>query len=309
MVENGTPPPPFHHAALLYSMATLVPYHEKLQTIVLFMLHPILPYLKSLIYWASIIMTIRGSLLVELTNIITTHKIPRSKYPKHPHPAIFMFPTPTGSPFLIRYMVLNTVQLNQSFVDYLAALRKNFMGFIDSMHRIGCNTILLLLLASTASCNTFQSKSIYCSSTFYPKSPMDNSRGIPTGNFLCKPQSPSNHMSWSFNLDKLVPDAATTPYADEHQQIKERSPSDDDDDYDSDDDRESSPQPTTTPLCIMTTVISNINSLILVIDDDIDEEAYSFSNKPAEFGTDNCAIHRICSILDMFISMCTVDKI
>ena len=56
--------------------------------------------------------------------------------------------------WISRRMVLNTVQLNQAFVGYLAKLTKNFMIFMDSMHRIGCNTILLLLLPSTVSCDT-----------------------------------------------------------------------------------------------------------------------------------------------------------
>jgi len=113
------------------------PIKKEIQTTVLFMLHPMLPYMNGLIYWASIIITICGLLLVKLTNVITPHKTPRIRHPKHPHPVMCMFPAPTSPPLPIRRMVLNTVQLNQSFVGYLAKLGKHFMGFMDSMHRIG----------------------------------------------------------------------------------------------------------------------------------------------------------------------------
>ena len=82
---------------------------------------------------------------------------------------------------------------------------------------------------------------------FLPQKLMNIPKDSPTGKLLCKPQSPSSHMSCSFDPDKLVPDTATDPYVDEPPPLKECSPSDDDD-YNSDDNEESSPQPTTPPL-------------------------------------------------------------
>ena len=120
-----------------------------------------LPYLYSPIYCASIIITICGLLLVELTNLFSTNKSSSIKHPKYNKTprinnpqrhlyTIFIFPSATGPPLPSRRMVLNTVQLNQEFVGYLAKSGKHFIGFMESMHHIGCNTILLLLLASTA---------------------------------------------------------------------------------------------------------------------------------------------------------------
>ena len=60
---------------------------------------------------------------------------------------------------------------------------------------------------------------------------------------------------------------------------------------------------------MMTIVSPNTNGLILAVDDDIYEEAYSFTSKPAEFGTDNCATHHICSILGILTSTRIADKI
>ena len=62
------------------------------------------------------------------------------------------------------------------------------------------------------------------------------------------------------------------------------------------------------PFCIITTVTSNTNGLFLAVYVDTDEEAYSFSNNPAEFSIYNCATYQICSILGMLISMRAADK-
>ena len=137
MVANETPPPPFHHTALLYSMATLVPYQERNTNNSIVHVAPHAPIHE----WPHILGLNNHNhmriALSQLTNVITPHKTPRIRHPKHPHPVMCMFPAPTSPPLPIRRMVLNTVQLNQSFVGYLAKLGKHFMGFMDSMHRIG----------------------------------------------------------------------------------------------------------------------------------------------------------------------------
>ena len=56
-----------------------------------------------------------------------------------------------------RLMVLSGVTLNQSFVGYLAKLGKHFLDFLDSMHKIGTNAIVLSLLASATSCTAASS--------------------------------------------------------------------------------------------------------------------------------------------------------
>ena len=56
-----------------------------------------------------------------------------------------------------RLMVLSGVTLNQSFVGYLAKLGKHFLGFLDSMHKIGTNAIVLSLLASATTCTAASS--------------------------------------------------------------------------------------------------------------------------------------------------------
>ena len=121
------------------------PIKNAIQTTVLVLLHPMLPYLTSPIYCASISATICGLLLVELTNLFNNNKSPIIKHPKktprikNPHRHIYnicMFPSVTGPPLPSRRMVLNTVQLNQDFVGYLAKSGKHFIGFTNSMHRI-----------------------------------------------------------------------------------------------------------------------------------------------------------------------------
>ena len=60
---------------------------------------------------------------------------------------------------------------------------------------------------------------------------------------------------------------------------------------------------------MMVEVLPNKNGLILTVDDDKCEDAQSFTNDPTEFGTDNCALNHIWSILGMFTTMCTWEKI
>ena len=52
-----------------------------------------------------------------------------------------------------RWMILSGINLNQDFAGYLTKLGKNFLGFINLMHKIGLSKILLTLLACTAVCN------------------------------------------------------------------------------------------------------------------------------------------------------------
>ena len=126
---------------------------------------------------------------------------------------------------------------------------------------------------------------------------------IPTGKFFVYATAYRQRF-WTFDPDELESDAPIGYLSDEPPPLFDRSPHGDD----SDGDGALSPH-SAIPICMMTTVSPNINSLILVVDDDTSEEAYSFVSKPAEFVTGNCATHHICSILGMFTSMSTADKI
>ena len=61
----------------------------------------------------------------------------------------------------------------------------------------------------------------------------------------------------------------------------------------------------------MSTVIDEINSLALhnVSKYGDTSSIFSFTRKPAEFGTNNHTTHRICSLLNLFVSMSLVPKV
>lgn len=149
--------------------------------------------------------------------------------PKAKYTAICMISVSKGPRIPSRYMVLSTIQLKQRFVGYLVKLGGHFIGFMESMHHTGCNTIMLSLLASNVLCNTMQSHLDVCFNILRIILAQDNDNVI----LLCTAQHyPSNHTSWKFDPLALTQDASDTLYDDESLPWQTRPPQGDNDDED-----------------------------------------------------------------------------
>ena len=66
-----------------------------------------------------------------------------------------------------------------------------------------------------------------------------------------------------------------------------------------------------TPYCFATTTDDEIHSLALHNTSKYaaSDHVYSFTSEPTEFGTDNCATHHICSLLNLFVNMRPAPKV
>ena len=124
---------------------------SSIQHVILTISYPFLPILNVPVYWCSIWLTIASLLLYELSHLWSPRPMNNLMFIPCKHNFPFMFRSSGGYPVPRRLMALSSIALNQSFVGFLAKLGKHFLGFMHSMHRIGSNTILLLLLSSTLS--------------------------------------------------------------------------------------------------------------------------------------------------------------
>ena len=80
----------------------------------------------------------------QIKNNVSGQKIAQNKFPCN----ISAFPE--------HRMVLNAICLKQEFVGWMSKLGLNFMGFMNSMHKIGKNTIFMTLLLRANSIQTVQ---------------------------------------------------------------------------------------------------------------------------------------------------------
>ena len=209
------------------------------------------------------------------------------------HQPYVMFAQQHSSPLPKRFLVFSGVQLHQHFVGWLAKTGKHFIGFMDSMHKIGCNTTLLLSLASVHSCHVmwYGRDGLLCRRTnSIVKSASETMYRHTKTIFVHRPVPPP---AWTINVSAIDPD----DYSD-MPSVQDCTDS-------------NAPFFFDTPYCFATTTDDEIHSLALhntskyVASDHV----YSFTSEPTEFGTDNCATHHICSLLNLFVNMRPAPKV
>ena len=126
---------------------------SELTTTTLTLLYPIIPYFTELIYWLDIwflmtcITTIDTIRIVAWTLRGTDHdKTKKHKFKWKQH-------NNTIGALPESRMVLSTIWLKQEFVEWLSKMGIYFLGFMDSMHKIGINVVIFTMPLSLSSLN------------------------------------------------------------------------------------------------------------------------------------------------------------
>ena len=195
-------------------------------------LHPILPWLRSLVYWGTISTTVVSLLFIEAIKIYAANQAAKDNptkvtYPAtSPYPILFIQMQYTYPPLPSRYMVLSGVMLLQSFIGWIHKLGRLYWGFTDSMHLLGTNAYLMLQQTNKHSIlitkrridrSLFVIMMAYMlpsamASALHQISPSLQSIATTTVAMLPihrPPQPPDYDHLWSFNLGSDPPDDAS----------------------------------------------------------------------------------------------------
>ena len=142
----------FHTVMYPYFLLTSVgaTIYSRFRSISLCIAYPFLPITNPLLYWAAISISCIGLLYVQFMQVLYQHcrDTPRRKEKSHRkhncnNQPYLMFAKQHSILILKSFLVFRGVQLYQHLVGWLAKTGKHFLGFMDSMHNIGCNTTLI----------------------------------------------------------------------------------------------------------------------------------------------------------------------
>ena len=167
------------------------------------------------------------------------------------------------------------------FVGFLAKLGILFIAFLDSLHRMGSNTVFWIMLLRAASMQTIQGRfDSTLSACCYPHKAMTNSitrhkkmiEGYEKEIWRLDAEATIEEVfSWEFQPIREINDSNPHP----SQQYK-------------------MPHEDTICLVVDTTDIGEILALVNDTEGNTGNQTFTFNTKPTEFGTDNCATHTLC---------------
>ena len=121
-------------------------------TVILGLLHPIIPHVNPLTYWITIFLSITCHGIIDTIRIVAwtlknTNKSKVNNKISHDYPIMWIQKYTMSQPLPQNWMVLSGVNLKQEFVGWLSKVGINFTGIVDSLHRVGTNGILWSMLA------------------------------------------------------------------------------------------------------------------------------------------------------------------
>ena len=268
---------------------------------------PFLPFTSSLIYMISILSACSGLLLAESANIFT-YKPPTlsDKEYNEAGPMIIFSQAKFSHPLPQSYCVFSGVALLSSFIGWLLKIGKRFGGLISSMHQIGLNTIYLLELKCLSTTSIIKEKTKPTRKRCY----MNIQRLFRLLMFimLC----PTKWYAAAFNLQNKTDAPINKEYLhDVTWDISEEELLNITDWGNGNTPAIHTVTDIEDAMCFTTTTTDDINPLILHNTDkhSIPDGNMSFNSDTTEFGTDNCATHHICSLLNLFTDMRPAPKI
>ena len=187
-------------------------------------------------------------------------------------------------------MVLSAICLKQEFVGWLFKLGFLFMGFMDSLHKIGKNTMFMTLILSTSSIQTVEA-GVYNAPALLGKAYSQTIDSLP--------HIKSTLQEWK--LDERWMEEPTFNW-DEYQTSKHTHHS-----CCSGIKNGQSASLNVEGICLATEVtdigdVCAFGGTSTTILNESQEMDYSVQSDPIKFGTDNCATHHICSDLSLFVS-------
>ena len=119
------------------------------------LLYPVLPQLCPFVYLLGIYFALTCTAVIDSIRIMSWARKGVStdafSYQEYPVEMSLVYENSTSQPVPQKWIALNGVNLKMGFVGFLAKIGIPFVAFLDSLHKMGTNTVfwVMLLRAST----------------------------------------------------------------------------------------------------------------------------------------------------------------
>ena len=256
--------------------------------------YPVLPWIRPLLYLSGISFTLTCTAVVDTVRIISwsckgfsTDVIPTEDIRvENRRVEMNLFQKRTTIPE--KWVALGGVNLAMEFVGFLAKIGILFIAFLDSLHRMGTNTVFWVMLLRASSMQTIQGRvDGTLSACCYPHRAITN--GIKRRNNVIKEYEKE---IWRLDAEAMTEDNFSWSF----QPIWET-----DDSTPSTTEQLKMPHEDTICLMVDATDIGDILAMANETEGEMGNQTFTFATKPTEFGTDNCATHHISYEKELFI--------